>query len=481
MKKNDSPARFGSSALENGPLKKATILALLAAVLVVRLVYLGLFHDRLFSGPSTQFEQAFAAMGLLEGKGVTTFAEPPVVVAADDPDRFVDPEQYQISNSARISYIKEVPGYGFFLAALWKIFGAKTWLAAQIVQLLLELLAAWGIYRLALRAFGGRAAFWAVLIFAFLFHEARASVIPYKDIVLLYVMLGIAFLAVRVFEGRGRPWIPFAGLCALTGLGYYFMPNILLYPFFLIAAFLVLKKIKIRTAAALAVLAAVIVGSAVLPYQAHVRAHRAEPGVTAPLFWYRFWLGSQVRAFYSTEEERFQDFLRERITATGKSLEDVCKDEFLAGVKANPLGYAAKTVKKLLYGTFLVYGNGGDASYSTSFSKYKSDNPRAGFFDYAKSRPVRILGMILGTLSASILFPLSLVGVFLLFRAKKTALAFFFLQIPLYYILLHMFFHYEARYLVGTLPGYLPLVGFVFARAAGRWGGRNSLKSRLPA
>jgi hypothetical protein len=73
--------------------------------------------------------------------------------------------------------------------------------------------------------------------------------------------------------------------------------------------------------------------------------------------------------------------------------------------------------------------------------------------------------MILGTLSASVLFPLSLVGVFLLFRVRKTALALFFLQIPLYYILLHMFFHYEARYLVGTLPGYLPLVGFVLARA----------------
>jgi hypothetical protein len=481
MKKNDSPARVGSTAPENGPLKKATVFGLLAVVLVVRLIYLGLFHDRLFSGPSTQFEQAFVAMGLLEGKGVTTFAEPPVVVAADDPDRFIDPEQYKISNSARISYIKEVPGYGFFLAALWKISGTKTWLAAQIIQLLLELLAAWGIYRLTVRAFGGRAAFWAVLIFAFLFHEARASVIPYKDIVLLYVMLGIAFLAVRIFEGRGRSWIPFAGLSALTGLGYYFRPKILIYPFFLVTALLVLKKIKFQTAAVFVLLAAVVVGAAILPYQAHVRAHRTEPGVTAPLFWYRFWLGSQVRAFYSTEEERFQDFLRERIAATGKSLEDVCKEEFLAGVKANPLGYAAKTVKKLLYGTFLVYGNGGDASYSTSFSKYKSDNPQAGFLNYAKSRPIRILGMIFGTFSASILFPLSLVGVFLLFRAKKTALALFFLQIPLYYIFLHMFFHYEARYLVGTLPGYLPLAGFVLAQTVGRWSGKRPTSAATSA
>jgi len=154
-------------------------------------------------------------------------------------------------------------------------------------------------------------------------------------------------------------------------------------------------------------------------------------------------------------------------------LEDVCKKEFFAGVKANPLGYAAKTAKKLLYGTVLVYGNGGDASYSTSYSKYKSENPQSGFKDYAKSRPDRILGMMLGTLSASLLFPLSIIGVFLLSRKKKAPLALFFLQIPLYYILLHMFFHYEARYLVGTLPGYLPLIGFVLAQTTGRWRGKH--------
>jgi len=457
------------------------ILLLLALVLAVRLAYLGFFHDRVFSGPSTQYEQAFVAMGLLEGKGVTVFREPPAVVDPADPDRFIDPERYQIRNPERISYIKEVPGYGFLLAGLWKITGTKTWLAAQLFQLAMEMLAAWGIFVLTRRSFGRAAATAAVLVFAFLFYEARASVIPYKDIILLYAMLGITFLAVRIFEGGGRPAVSFALVCGLTGLGYYFMPNILLYPFFFILTLLLLKKIKIGTAAAWIVLAAVIVGAIVFPYQANVRAHKNEPGVTAPLFWYRFWLGSQVRAFYSTEEERFQDFLREKTTGTGKRLEEVCKEEFLAAVKADPLGYAAKTARKLLYGTFLVYGNGGDASYSTSWSKFKSENPEAGFAAYAKTRPGRIAGMILGTASASILFPLAVIAVFLLIKARKSRPALFFLHIPLYFILLHMFFHYEARYLVGTLPGYLPLVGWVLAEAAARLKRRKTAGIQRPA
>jgi 4-amino-4-deoxy-L-arabinose transferase-like glycosyltransferase len=440
------------------------LLLLLSAVLAVRLVFLGLFHDRTFSGPSTQFEQAFVAMGLLEGKGVTVFKNPPPVVDPADPDRLLDPGRYKITDPARIPYIKEVPGYGFLLAALWKITGTKTWLAAQLFQIGLEILAAWGLFSLARRFFGPRAAFWTVLVFAFLFHEARASVIAYKDIILLYVMLVIAILAVRLFEGRGRALLSFALICGASGLGYYFMPNILLYPLFLTVTLLLLKKIKFRTAVVFGLLAVVIVGAAALPYQSSVQAHRSEPGVAPPLFWYRFWLGAQVRAFYSTEEERFQDFFRDRMEATGRTLEEICRDEFFAALKAHPAAYAARTVRKLLYGTVMVYGNAGDASYTTSWSRFKSEHPQAGFKDYAKSNPLRVLGMILGTLSASLLFPLAAIAAFLLIRNRKTATALFFLHIPLYYVLLHMFFHYEARYLLGTLPGTLPLVGYLIAR-----------------
>jgi hypothetical protein len=154
--------------------------------------------------------------------------------------------------------------------------------------------------------------------------------------------------------------------------------------------------------------------------------------------------------------------------ASGRTLEEICKDEFFAYLKAHPAAYAVGTARKLLYGTIMVYGNAGDASYATSWNHFKSDHPQSGFKDYAKSNPWRILGMILGTLSASLLFPLSVAAAVLLVRAGKSAAALFFLHIPLYYILLHMAFHYEARYLLGTLPGYLPLIGYLMARIAAR-------------
>jgi 4-amino-4-deoxy-L-arabinose transferase-like glycosyltransferase len=444
--------------------KSLSLIVLLVLVLAVRLAFLGLFHHRVFSGPSTQFEQAFVAINLLEGQGLKTFKEPPPTVDPEDSNRILDPERYMISSPLLLPYVKEVTGYGFVLAGLWKIFGTKLWIFAQLAQILLELLAAWGLYALAKRFFDRKAGLLTVLVFAFLFYEVRSSVIPYKDIFLLYVMLVITLFSSRIFFKEGRPWLWFVLACAGTGIGYYFMPSIVFFPFFLILTLWTLHRINFRGAVVFLLLAIVVVGVIVWPHQSYVRAHRNEPGVTPPLFWYRFWLGNQVRSFYSTEEERFQAYFRERMQATGKTIEEICKEEFLAYLKANPVPYALHTAKKLLYGTFLVYANAGDAAYSTSWNHFKTQNPQAGFSAYARANPLRILGMLAGTLSASILFPIALIALVLLKREKRIDVGLFLFTIPLYFLLLHMFFHYEARYLTGTLAGYLPLAGYVLSK-----------------
>jgi 4-amino-4-deoxy-L-arabinose transferase-like glycosyltransferase len=436
----------------------------LILVLVVRLAFLAFFHHQTFSGPSAQYDHAFVAMNLLDGHGVKTFKEPPATVAADDPTRILDPEKYVVPSSDLLPYIKEVPGYAFFLAGLWFLFGTKLWIFAQICQILFEVLAGWGIYALSKKFFGRKAALLSVLLFAFLFYEARTSVIPYRDIFIFYLTLVITILASRLFLREGRPWIIFLLISIVTGAGYYFMTNILFFPMFLVLAFLVLKRIHLKTAVAWLLLAAAVVGLIILPYHLYVQANKSDPGVMPPLYWYRFWIGLKVRVFYSVEEERYQDFFHERIQATGQSLEEICKDEFLTYVKAHPIPYAFHTVKKLLYGTFLVYANAGDATYPASYNYYKTQNPQAGFLSYARAHPFRILGMLLGTLSASILFPLALLALFLLRREKKTDIGLFFFAVPLYFILVHMFFHYEARFLTGALAGYLPLAGYVFSK-----------------
>jgi len=67
----------------------------------------------------------------------------------------------------------------------------------------------------------------------------------------------------------------------------------------------------------------------------------------------------------------------------------------------------------------------------------------------------------------------------ILVRAKRGAEALLFLHVPLYFLLLHMFFHYEARYLLGTLPGSLPLIPRIREKKS-LHGFRNHLEGGRP-
>ena len=444
--------------------KHLQLIVLLTLVLGVRLGFLVLFHGQIFSGPSTQFEQAFVAMNLLDGRGIKIFQEFPPTVEVSDPTRMIDPERYEVRSPALQSYIREVPGYAVLLAGIWTIFGAKLWIYAEIIQIICEVFAAFGLYVLAKKYFGQHAGLLTVLVFALLFYEARVSVIPYRDLWLLYVMIVITLGASRIFLQPGRPWLWFIMVSVGTGVGYYLTPSIILYPLFLTVVLWMMKRIPFGMAVTFLLIAVTIVGLMVWPHQSYVRTHRNDPGISPPLFWYHLWLGTQVRSFYSTEEERFQEYFRDRLQTTGKNMEEISKEEFLAYVKAYPLPYALHTVKKLLYGTFLVYGNAGDATYPKSWSYFKTQHPQGSFSTYARTYPLRIVGMCLGTLSASILFPTALIALFLLWREHKAAIGLFFLTAPLYFLLVLMFFHYEARYLTGTLVGYLPLAGYALSR-----------------
>ena len=252
--------------------RKRSLITLLLVVLAVRLIFLSLFHHQIFSGPSTQFEQAFVAINLLDGNGIKTFKEPPQTVETSNPAKILDPEEYEVRSPELLPYIKEVPGYAFFLAGLWGLFGTKLWIFAQVAQLLFELLAAWCLYSLTKKFFGRKTGLLTVFVFAFLFYEVRASVIPYKDIFLLYAMLMITFFSSRIFFQESKPWLRFVLICAGTGFGYYFMPSILLYPIFLALMLWILKRIRFRQAVVFVLIAAVVTGLMIWPYQSYVRS-----------------------------------------------------------------------------------------------------------------------------------------------------------------------------------------------------------------
>ncbi|MFC2167182.1 glycosyltransferase family 39 protein [Acidobacteriota bacterium] len=313
---------------KNSRNSKSTLLFLLFFVLIVRVVFLGLFHDQVFLGPSTLFDQSYVAINILDGQGIKTFASPPQSVNPSETSQLIDPENYVLVSSLLVPYVKDVTGYALFLAFLWLLSGAKLWIFAQIVQILFDVVVALGLFYLAKKYFGKRAAYFSVFVFSILFFEARASVVPYKDIFNLYIMLAITLLGSLIFFQKRKKIICFLGICFLTGLGYYFMPSIVLYPFFLIVFLVILKRIPWKVGVTFLLLAGIVVGLLVFPNSTYVRSYKDNPQIAKPYFWYRFWLGTKIDAFYSTQEERFQEYFAEKIEATGLSIEAICKQEF---------------------------------------------------------------------------------------------------------------------------------------------------------
>ncbi|MCX6348221.1 MAG: glycosyltransferase family 39 protein, partial [Candidatus Aureabacteria bacterium] len=118
------------------------------------------------------------------------------------------------------------PGYAYFLAAIYRLFGVG-FLAPRLVQMLLGLLAAGGAYLIGKRWFGGAAGLiWSGLMavyWIFIFYEGELAGES------LSVLLGLPLLWAIAEAGEGRGWA--RGLIAgvLFGLYALLRPNVLVF------------------------------------------------------------------------------------------------------------------------------------------------------------------------------------------------------------------------------------------------------------
>jgi len=119
-------------------------------------------------------------------------------------------------------------GSSAVLAGLWQITGGERYLPLQILQAILDALAALLVYRIAMRLFKiRRAALIAAALYALYPPIAWLTVVPYNDIWTVDFTIAIVacYLEALGSEHRWR-WLVACGL--LAGVGSYFRPNVLL-------------------------------------------------------------------------------------------------------------------------------------------------------------------------------------------------------------------------------------------------------------
>jgi 4-amino-4-deoxy-L-arabinose transferase-like glycosyltransferase len=127
-------------------------------------------------------------------------------------------------------------GAGAVLAGLWFLSGDEDYVYLQLLQIALDALMVLLVFWIAMRLYRRPlSALLAAGMYAVFVPIVILTKIPHLDIWGVYFTISIVALAVRAWQSeRALPWLLAAG--ALTGLGLYFRPGVLLVPLALAAA-----------------------------------------------------------------------------------------------------------------------------------------------------------------------------------------------------------------------------------------------------
>lgn len=127
-------------------------------------------------------------------------------------------------------------GSSAVLAGLWEITGGERYLPLQILQALIDALAALLVYRIAMRLFNvTRIATIAAALYALYPPIAWLTIAPYNDIWAVDFTIAIVAVYLEALSSERRwRWLIACGLIA--GVGSYFRPNVLLVAPFLALA-----------------------------------------------------------------------------------------------------------------------------------------------------------------------------------------------------------------------------------------------------
>ncbi len=123
-------------------------------------------------------------------------------------------------------------GYGAFLALVYKLFGVENIVAVRLVHIIIDLVTAGMIYKIALRIFSKKAAIFSIILYLFNpFTSAFTGLVMAETVSIFLVVALLFFLTRASFPSDKKLWFVFgiaAGALLFTRHSfYYFLPLLL--------------------------------------------------------------------------------------------------------------------------------------------------------------------------------------------------------------------------------------------------------------
>lgn len=425
--------------------------AIFLSSILVRGLVLWRWHDQVY-GLGMSAVSITAGRSLATGHGLTV----PLPFTRDFHQQSLDVGRMLEFSAVRSTEVQtyhpwtgDVPGYAYFLGAIFSLLGTRL-LTAQVFQVLLESMVGTVFVMALLRQRSRAAVLLAGMAFAVALSEAHLSFRLVKD-ALTGVTLMLAVLAAYACAAPRRWWLGAAALAIVTVAGAYLRPTELALPVFL-GATLVWTS-DWRRAVTVTSIALAVALVALVPRGMEMQQATGHLTLTRSALWQTVWegFGEYPNPFRAQLNDEFTFHQAQAEGFTGQyatmEYEAFMRQKVLTAVRAHPLWVAGLWLRRLpaaLFGVLPDYGSNGEyLGFHLNLEDLR------GIFQAA-------LG-----LEQTVLVALGLRGLWLERRRWR-------LWLPVlggiaYVVMVHALIHVEQRYVGPAVALWTPFIGIALA------------------
>jgi hypothetical protein len=331
------------------------LLSILFLALAVRLIALRINYNNLDFAESF-FQQGETAHNILAGRSITQSTEhlSKALELSHSQHRLVDFEDVPSSaiETVHADYNNE-PGYGIFLAMLWKITSSERWIYPRLLQILIDVIMCYIMFLVPSQLFSRQVGYCSAAFYAVFIPQIEMAIRPYRDawVSFLFIVSLLYLFSIKKNE------TPFSRKILLTicmgvfiAVVCWMRSTVLLYTIALVAGmyFLIPKRQWVQ----LSMVLILAFGAVYAPFILRSQKDFDKPMATRGAFWHSFWGGiGQFPNPYGVVEDdvkiyEFGKSLDSTITFNSDSYEQVLKKKAMELLREHPFFYATTIVRR---------------------------------------------------------------------------------------------------------------------------------------
>jgi 4-amino-4-deoxy-L-arabinose transferase-like glycosyltransferase len=274
--------------------------------------------------------------------------------------QLIDPEDFAAPKNEQLTPLyNDEGGYGFLLAAIWKVTGAKRWWYIRVLQLILDVLMCLLVYATGKKVFGERTGLLAALLYACFIPGIELVVRPHRDIWVTFLFITTVYQLASLNENRNALW-RILSIGIATGIVAWMRSTVLLFVILLIPIFLITRQRNEALRFSLLLFAGFVLTFSPLIVRNYVVFDKFM--ATRGAFWHSFWAGvGQTPNPYNVRDDdetivRFAQSIDSTARLDTDHYEQVLKREAMKLLQEHFLWYAGSVAKRAVVFVFPKIG-----------------------------------------------------------------------------------------------------------------------------